>query len=579
MRAVPDSAGPCDAGAPAAGRGRLYTFANMSPIHVERHCGDAIEPEAARRSIRQGARPHGARGEQRCGLHGPDNQSPAMRRRNLWRRLAVLGLACAIGLGCTEKRRVEAQESAKQQWQLHPQNPIVKAGDLRDRAIWNDPSVLRLDDGTYVMYMTTSVNEPFKPPILPFRALSPDGIRWSLDPAAPLLTPAGTPYIDLETPSVVRYRGKWHMYFMGVLPPGSVPASHIGHALSDDGIHWALDPQGIKVIAATGKVEDWNGFLVSEPGAVVFNDRIYLYFGALGARPGAKPPQIMTIGLATSTDGTHFDTPRRVLAQDDALFPPGKGFAGYATVSAVVDQGRMHLFYNVIANPKMSGSDIEQVALHHAVSGDGETGWRQDKRPILTRADLDWTDDGLEFKHVYIVGMEDTLFPSPMSSGSAKELEEERRLFYVAVTRAEKQATFSYALNRYKWGNLERCSPSRFLREIDQKYLNYPQTGGKPFGQSTSIPKNTSTLKEAPKQYINEDKLKKITKIAITPGPSFNGTDPSLFTIGDSVEHERFGKGKILSIEGQLPNTTATVEFDKEGSKKLLLRFAKLKRI
>ncbi len=89
---------------------------------------------------------------------------------------------------------------------------------------------------------------------------------------------------------------------------------------------------------------------------------------------------------------------------------------------------------------------------------------------------------GLEFKHVYIVGMEDTLFPSPMSSGSARELEEERRLFYVAITRAEKQATLSYALNRYKWGNLERCSPSRFISEIDQQYLHYPQTGGKPFG-------------------------------------------------------------------------------------------------
>ena len=85
---------------------------------------------------------------------------------------------------------------------------------------------------------------------------------------------------------------------------------------------------------------------------------------------------------------------------------------------------------------------------------------------------------GLEFKHVYIAGMEDTLFPSPMSSGSARELEEERRLIYVALHRAEKQATLSYALNRYKWGNLERCSPSRFLREIDQKYLHYPQTGG-----------------------------------------------------------------------------------------------------
>ena len=176
--------------------------------------------------------------------------------------------------------------------------------------------------------------------------------------------------------------------------------------------------------------------------------------------------------------------------------------------------------------------------------------------------------------------MEDTLFPSPMSSGSARELEEERRLFYVAVTRAEKQATLSYALNRYKWGNLERCSPSRFLKEIDQIYLHYPQTGGKPFNQSgTSVNKPTS-LREEPRQYIKrEEKLVKIGKTPVTSDMAFTGTDPSLFSEGDSVHHERFGTGKILSIEGQPPNTTATVNFDKEGSKKLLLRFAKLMKI
>ena len=187
---------------------------------------------------------------------------------------------------------------------------------------------------------------------------------------------------------------------------------------------------------------------------------------------------------------------------------------------------------------------------------------------------------GLEFKHVYIVGMEDTLFPSPMSSGSARELEEERRLFYVAVTRAEKQATLSYALNRYKWGNLERCSPSRFLREIDQKYLHYPQTGGKPFNSATASGNKTVSVREEPKQYINnEDKLKKIVKATLSPGIPFTATDASLFSVGDQVQHERFGNGIILSIEGQPPNTTASVEFDKEGSKKLLLRFAKLRKI
>ena len=175
---------------------------------------------------------------------------------------------------------------------------------------------------------------------------------------------------------------------------------------------------------------------------------------------------------------------------------------------------------------------------------------------------------GLEFKHVYIAGMEDTLFPSPMSSGSARELEEERRLFYVAVTRAEKQATLSYALNRYKWGNLERCSPSRFLREIDQKYLHYPQTGGKPFNNSgITAPKSQNPFREEPKQYISEERLKKIGKATVVSGTPFTGTDSSLFSAGDSVQHERFGIGKILSIEGQPPNTTATVEFERRAAK------------
>jgi DNA helicase-2/ATP-dependent DNA helicase PcrA len=186
---------------------------------------------------------------------------------------------------------------------------------------------------------------------------------------------------------------------------------------------------------------------------------------------------------------------------------------------------------------------------------------------------------GLEFKHVYIAGMEDTLFPSPMSSGSSRELEEERRLFYVALTRAGKQATLSYALNRYKWGNLERSNPSRFLKEIDAKFLQYPQTGGKPFGQADKNPEKPRSLREEPEHYINKDRLKKISRVPVQQGTGASGTDPAALSIGDTVEHERFGKGHIASIEGEPPNTTATVDFESNGSKKLLLRFAKLKKI
>ena len=186
---------------------------------------------------------------------------------------------------------------------------------------------------------------------------------------------------------------------------------------------------------------------------------------------------------------------------------------------------------------------------------------------------------GLEFKHVYIVGMEDTLFPSPMSNGSARELEEERRLFYVAITRAQKQATLSYALNRYKWGNLERSNPSRFLKEVDQKFLHFPQTGGRPFAKR-NLPENKPVLfREESQHYPSNTKLTRVKKAdndRITP---FNGSDISEFSEGDTVQHERFGNGVIVSIEGEPPNTTASVDFAKNGMKKLLLRFAKLKKL
>lgn len=222
--------------------------------------------------------------------------------------------------------------------------------------------------------------------------------------------------------------------------------------------------------------------------------------------------------------------------------------------------------------PSALGDYLASVAL--LTDQDNETDEDRNKVTLMTMHSA----KGLEFKHVYIVGMEDTLFPSPMSSGSLKELEEERRLFYVAVTRAEKQATLSYALNRYKWGNLERCSPSRFLKELDPKFLHFPQTGGKPFQSMKSQGTSTSHAKEEPAPYIRTGKLKKIdgSRGSVTPPPS--GNVAVLFAEGDNVEHERFGKGVIVSVEGQPPNTTATVEFEKEGSKKLLLRFAKLRK-
>jgi DNA helicase-2/ATP-dependent DNA helicase PcrA len=186
---------------------------------------------------------------------------------------------------------------------------------------------------------------------------------------------------------------------------------------------------------------------------------------------------------------------------------------------------------------------------------------------------------GLEFKYVYVAGMEDTLFPSPLSAGNPRELEEERRLFYVAVTRAGKMATLSYALNRYKWGNLEHSGPSRFLKEIDHKFLEFPQTGGKPLIPKSQPESKSGSLREEPFHYKAPPRYKKISTPPATATSTLSGNDSVDYTEGDAVVHERFGTGTIVSIEGAAPNTTATVDFGENGSKKLLLRFAKLKKL
>jgi len=186
---------------------------------------------------------------------------------------------------------------------------------------------------------------------------------------------------------------------------------------------------------------------------------------------------------------------------------------------------------------------------------------------------------GLEFKYVYIVGLEENLFPSSMNQYNPKELEEERRLFYVALTRACKRVTLSYALNRYKWGTLEHSSPSRFIAEIDRNFLHYPQTGGKPFGNQERHSdqffneKETSFGGSPPARNLKPVERARV----VTSTPTMAGS--SDLTAGDRVKHERFGEGTVQSIEGEPPNTTALIEFQGAGTKKLLLRFAKLTKI
>jgi len=180
---------------------------------------------------------------------------------------------------------------------------------------------------------------------------------------------------------------------------------------------------------------------------------------------------------------------------------------------------------------------------------------------------------GLEFPYVYIVGMEENLFPSIQSLGSRSDLEEERRLFYVALTRAEKKVTISYADSRYRWGNLTICEPSRFIEEIDKKYLEFPRR---------AVVNKPTQVKPHPDNKIHpvDKKLKKLTKSSNVYGSEaipFDGSLIEKIIPGIEVEHNKFGKGKVIGVEGAGSSKKAAIFFKNVGQKQLLLKYAKLK--
>ncbi|TAF84695.1 MAG: ATP-dependent DNA helicase, partial [Flavobacteriia bacterium] len=209
---------------------------------------------------------------------------------------------------------------------------------------------------------------------------------------------------------------------------------------------------------------------------------------------------------------------------------------------------------------------------------------------LLTDADQDKPEDrnhislmtihsskGLEFPHIYIVGLEENLFPSQMALNSRSELEEERRLFYVALTRGMRSCMLSYATSRFTWGQSIMCEPSRFIDEIDPQYLQFESvsrasnsrslmgSGGFDRGFSGGLNKPLGT----PPQLRS---LKEVSQQKTT-----NQTDstPGLM-VGHNIMHERFGKGKVLKLEGQGADKKATIFFPQHGSKTVLLRFANI---
>ena len=208
---------------------------------------------------------------------------------------------------------------------------------------------------------------------------------------------------------------------------------------------------------------------------------------------------------------------------------------------------------------------------------------------LLTGVDNDKDDDndkvtlmtihmakGLEFKYVYIVGMEENLFPSQMMLSSRTDLEEERRLFYVAVTRAEKKLYLSHAHSRYRFGRLENNEPSRFIEEIDPSFI---KTNRKVSIQSepTGIAGGHHYAKNLVNGLKKQQQLKTQDANKYVPSPDFEPCDTSNLKEGMKVEHPKFGFGNVLNIENNGTNRKAKVNFENFGEKTLLLSFAKLK--
>lgn len=201
---------------------------------------------------------------------------------------------------------------------------------------------------------------------------------------------------------------------------------------------------------------------------------------------------------------------------------------------------------------------------------------------------------GLEFPIVHLVGLEENLFPSFMSSSTREELEEERRLFYVALTRAEKQAFFTYAVSRFQWGKITDAEPSRFLSEVDPKYIefinpavesrfvNHSGLRSNIFDDTPSEPRFFKKVE--PKKKLNREEPvsppKNLKPVATARIINPSGQSSQDIEVGDKVRHDRFGVGEVMFLDGTDPqNIKAKVVFQNEGEKNLILKFAKLTKL
>jgi len=266
-------------------------------------------------------------------------------------------------------------------------------GSFTERRAYNDPCVIKVGD-EYRMYLSRNAEDIYadgrQEPVSVFYATSADGVEWSVAEAEVIgLGAAGEwDYTKVETPSVVFFDGRYHLYYSG----GSVldkPAAYkIGHAVSDDLAVWTKN-RANPILSPSSIVDASQVLHVAEPGAVVVGDRLYLYFTVTRQRPTGTPSALMEIYVSVSDDGYAFGKPIRVLSQG-CLYPASSSYAGYSTPSALAVNGTVELYYDVYRQTNGNISAVEQVRLHRARSYDGLS-FVEDALPLLGREDQPWT--------------------------------------------------------------------------------------------------------------------------------------------------------------------------------------------
>lgn len=275
-------------------------------------------------------------------------------------------------------------------------NPILESGDEFNNSHWNDPSLLKQGE-QYIMYASSPL-ESDQNKIGIYRLVSNDGVTFNRSPSTPVLSNLNQDWASkgVETPSVVLFKGLYHMFFTGY-KTNTHSDFRIGHATSSDGISWNITNNFI--LGPTGTITDFNGASTAEPGAVVFNNKIFLYFSAIGYHQDINDQDntqgsiVQTIGLVSSEDGFNWSAPQNILRPNQKLYPRsalGKNkYYGLSTPQPIIHDNKIILFFDIINEDP----SWHQESISYAYSSNGITNFKQHTETIHEKSDFWWTNN------------------------------------------------------------------------------------------------------------------------------------------------------------------------------------------